>query len=113
MLIQRAGRVAILHDNTAYGRGLAEETKKSLNAAGMQETMFSVYTPGERDYSAIVSRMQQANVNVIYVGGYHTEAGLLARQMKEYEMQQAEIAFLRDNDAQQRAFAENYVGLPY
>jgi branched-chain amino acid transport system substrate-binding protein len=80
------GRVAILHDNTAYGRGLAEETKKSLNAAGMQETLFSVYTPGERDYAAIVSRMQQANISVIYIGGYHTEAGLILRQAKERGM---------------------------
>lgn len=31
----------------------------------------------------------------------------------DLRMQQAEIAFLRDNRAQQRAFAENYVGLPY
>ncbi|AUH33639.1 4-hydroxybenzoate 3-monooxygenase [Paracoccus tegillarcae] len=31
----------------------------------------------------------------------------------DLKMQQADIAFLRDNDAQQRAFAENYVGLPY
>jgi branched-chain amino acid transport system substrate-binding protein len=76
-------RVAILHDNTAYGRGLAEETKKALNAAGVTEALFSAYTPGERDYSAIVSRMQQANVQVVYVGGYHTESGLILRQAKE------------------------------
>ena len=31
----------------------------------------------------------------------------------DLKMQQADIAFLRDNDAQQKAFAENYVGLPY
>ncbi|WP_347312681.1 4-hydroxybenzoate 3-monooxygenase [Defluviimonas sp. SAOS-178_SWC] len=31
----------------------------------------------------------------------------------DLKMQQADIAFLRDNEAQQRAFAENYVGLPY
>ncbi|MFD0857419.1 4-hydroxybenzoate 3-monooxygenase [Roseovarius aquimarinus] len=31
----------------------------------------------------------------------------------DLKMQEAEIAFLRDNEAQQRAFAENYVGLPY
>ena len=79
----RGQRVAILHDNSAYGRGLAEETKKSLNAAGMQEVLFSAYTPGERDYSAIVSRLQQANVQVVYVGGYHTESGLILRQAKE------------------------------
>ncbi len=82
----RDRRVAILHDNSAYGRGLAEETKKALNAAGVQEALFSAYTPNERDYSAIVSRMQQANIQVIYVGGYHTESGLILRQAKERGM---------------------------
>lgn len=79
----RSQRVAILHDNQAYGKGLAEETKKALNAAGMQETMFEAYTPGERDYSALVSRLKQNNIGVIYVGGYYTEAGLIIRQAKE------------------------------
>ncbi len=82
----RDRRIAILHDNSAYGRGLAEETKKALNAAGAQEVLFSAYTPGERDYSAIVSRLQQANVGVVYVGGYHTESGLILRQAKERGM---------------------------
>ncbi|MBW6398683.1 branched-chain amino acid ABC transporter substrate-binding protein [Roseomonas sp. HJA6] len=79
-------RVAILHDNTAYGKGLADETKKALNAGGMQETMYAAYTPGERDYSAIVSRMKAANIDVIYLGGYHTEGGLIIRQAKEQGM---------------------------
>lgn len=82
----RDRRIAILHDNSAYGRGLAEETKKALNAAGVQEALFSAYTPGERDYSAIVSRMQQANIGVVYVGGYHTESGLILRQSRERGM---------------------------
>jgi branched-chain amino acid transport system substrate-binding protein len=76
-------RVAILHDNSAYGRGLAEETKKALNAAGKQEELFAAYTPGERDYNAIVSRLQAANVQYVYVGGYHTESGLILRQARE------------------------------
>lgn len=79
-------RVAILHDNQAYGKGLAEETKKSLNAAGMQEVIFTAYTPGERDYSALVSRLKGANVEVMYIGGYYTEAGLILRQAKEQGM---------------------------
>jgi branched-chain amino acid transport system substrate-binding protein len=82
----RDRNVAILHDNSAYGRGLAEETKKAMNAAGKQETLFSAYNPGERDYSAIVSRLQQANIQVVYVGGYHTESGLILRQAKERGM---------------------------
>jgi branched-chain amino acid transport system substrate-binding protein len=79
-------KIAILNDNSAYGKGLADETKKALNAAGVNEVMFAAYTPGERDYSAIVSRMKQAGVDVIYVGGYHTETGLIARQAKEQGM---------------------------
>jgi branched-chain amino acid transport system substrate-binding protein len=82
----RGKKVAILHDNSAYGKGLADETKKSLNAAGMQETLYAAYTPGERDYNAIVSRMKGAGVDVIYIGGYHTEAGLILRQAKEQGM---------------------------
>ena len=42
-----------------------------------------------------------------------TENAKNSLTMAGYRGPQAEIAFLRDNDAQQRAFAENYVGLPY
>ena len=79
-------KVAILHDNSAYGKGLADETKKGLEANGGKEAMYAAYTPGERDYSAIVSRMKQAGIEVVYVGGYHTETGLIARQAKEQGM---------------------------
>jgi len=73
-------RIAILHDNSAYGKGLADETKKALNKAGVNEVLYSPYTPGEKDYSAIVSRLKQANVSLIYIGGYQTEIGLIKRQ---------------------------------
>ncbi|MCO6416928.1 branched-chain amino acid ABC transporter substrate-binding protein [Siccirubricoccus sp. KC 17139] len=79
-------RVAILHDNQAYGKGLAEETKKAMNAAGMQEALFAAYNPGERDYNALVSRLKGANIEVMYIGGYYTEAGLILRQAKEQGM---------------------------
>jgi len=79
-------KIAILHDNSAYGKGLADETKKSLNAAGVKEAMFDAYTPGEKDYNAVVSRLKQAGVSVIYIGGYYTEAGLIIRQAKEQGM---------------------------
>ena len=79
-------KIAILHDNTAYGKGLAEETRKSMNAAGTKEALFDAYTPGEKDYSAVVSRLKQAGISVIYVGGYHTESALIIRQAKEQGM---------------------------
>jgi branched-chain amino acid transport system substrate-binding protein len=57
-----------------------------MNAGGMQEAMYAAYTPGERDYNALVSRMKAANIDVIYIGGYHTEAGLIIRQAREQGM---------------------------
>jgi branched-chain amino acid transport system substrate-binding protein len=78
--------IAILHDNTAYGHGLADETKKALNAAGKTEVFFDTITPGEKDYTAIVTKLKQNAIDVVYLGGYHTEAGLIIRQMRAQGM---------------------------
>ncbi len=82
----KGDKIAILDDNSAYGKGLADETRKALQANGGKATMNASYTAGERDYSAIVSRMKEAGIQVIYIGGYHTETGLIARQAKEQGM---------------------------
>ncbi len=74
--------VAILHDKTAYGKGLADETKKTINAHGKKEAMYEAYTAGEKDYSALVSKLKASKIGLIYVGGYHTEAGLIIRQAR-------------------------------
>ncbi|MFN0264083.1 branched-chain amino acid ABC transporter substrate-binding protein [Tepidamorphus sp. 3E244] len=79
-------KVAIVHDKTAYGKGLADETKKALNGAGMEEAMYEAYTAGEKDYTALVSKLKSEGIDVLYVGGYHTEAGLMVRQMREQGM---------------------------
>lgn len=76
-------KVAILHDNTTYGKGIADETKKEYNAEGGKETLYQAYVPGEHDYTALVSRLKEAGIEVIYFGGYHSEIGLIARQAKE------------------------------
>ncbi len=78
--------IAIVHDKTAYGKGIADEVKKAINAAGKQETMYEAITAGEKDYSALVSKLKQANIDVLFFGGYHTEAGLIVRQMRDQGM---------------------------
>jgi branched-chain amino acid transport system substrate-binding protein len=78
--------VAFVHDKTAYGKGLADETKKAMNEAGKQEIMYEAITAGEKDYSALVSKLKQAKVDIVYFGGYHTEAGLIIRQMRDQGM---------------------------
>ena len=75
--------VAILNDKTTYGKGLADETKKALNAAGFTEKMFESYNKGDKDFNAIVSRLKRDNIDLVYVGGYHQEAGLILRQMRD------------------------------
>jgi branched-chain amino acid transport system substrate-binding protein len=75
--------VAILNDKTTYGKGLADETKKALNKAGVTEKMFESYNKGDKDFNAIVSRLKLENIDLVYVGGYHQEAGLILRQMRD------------------------------
>ena len=75
--------IAILNDKTTYGKGLADETKKSLNKLGVTEKMFESYNKGDKDFNAIVSRLKLENIDLVFVGGYHQEAGLILRQMRD------------------------------
>lgn len=87
-------KIAIANDNSAYGFGLAQEVKKSLNTHGVNEILFDTYTPKERDYSPLISKLKQAGAEVLVIGGYHTETGLIARQIKE---QKASIQIVGGN----------------
>jgi branched-chain amino acid transport system substrate-binding protein len=80
-------KVAVIHDKTPYGKGLADETQKTMNSKGLKEVMYEGINPGEKDYSALVSKLKQANVDVVYFGGLHTEAGLIIRQMRDQGLQ--------------------------
>jgi branched-chain amino acid transport system substrate-binding protein len=79
--------IAILNDKTTYGKGLADETKKALNKAGVTEKMYESYNKGDKDFNAIVSRLKRDNIDLVYVGGYHQEAGLILRQMRDQGLQ--------------------------
>ncbi len=74
------GKVAVIHDKTPYGQGLADETKKAMNAAGVTEVMYEGVNIGDKDFSALIAKMKEAGVTFIYFGGLHTEFGLMARQ---------------------------------
>jgi branched-chain amino acid transport system substrate-binding protein len=76
-------KIAILHDNTTYGKGLADETKKQLNKRGVSEAMYDAYVPGKTDYSVVIDKMKAAAIDVFYLGGYSTEAGLILRTARD------------------------------
>lgn len=76
-------KIAILHDNTSYARGLAEEARALLPKEGVQVAFFDALTPGERDYTAILTKLKAAGPEAVFFTGYYPEAGLLLRQKKE------------------------------
>ncbi|CAH1676617.1 L-leucine/L-phenylalanine ABC transporter periplasmic binding protein [Hyphomicrobiales bacterium] len=76
-------KIAIVHDKTTYGQGLADETKKGLNAGGVKEVLYEGINAGEKDFSALVSKIKAAGADYLYWGGLHTEGGLIVRQMRD------------------------------
>ena len=76
-------RVAVLHDKGAYGKGLADGFKAAINAGGITEVVYEGLNTGEKDFSAIITRLKAEKVDVVYFGGYHAEAGLMVRQMHD------------------------------
>lgn len=76
-------RIAVIHDKATYGKGLADAFKAAINAGGVTEVAYNSLNPGEKDLSALVTRLKADNVEVIYFGGYHPEGGLLARQLQD------------------------------
>ncbi len=76
-------KLAIVHDNSAYGRGLAEQVQATVEAGGQYPSLLDTYKAGERDYSALVSKLKRAGIGTLFIGGYHTEIGLIARQARE------------------------------
>ena len=76
-------KIAIVHDKTTYGQGLADETKKGLNKGGMKEVLYEGVNLGEKDFSALVSKIKASGADLVYWGGLHTEGGLIVRQMRD------------------------------
>ncbi len=76
-------KVAILHDKTPYGQGIADETRKAYNAAGQKEAIYDSFQKGDKDFTALISKMKAGNMDVVYVGSYHTEVGLMVKQARE------------------------------
>ncbi len=75
--------VVILHDKSAYGQGVADAVKATMNKDGLKEVFYDGINAGEKDYSALVTKLKEMKADVVYFGGYHPEAGLILRQAAE------------------------------
>ena len=76
-------KIVIVHDKTTYGKGLADETKKAINKGGLKEMLYEGVNTGDKDFSALVSKIKAANADLVYWGGLQTEGGLIVRQMRD------------------------------
>jgi branched-chain amino acid transport system substrate-binding protein len=75
--------IAILHDDTTFGKGVAELTKEHLNRRGVAEATYQAYVPGKVTYAAEIEDLQAADIAVLFIGGYHTEIALMARAARD------------------------------
>jgi branched-chain amino acid transport system substrate-binding protein len=76
-------KIAVIHDKTTYGQGLADETRKGLTKAGLKDVLYEGVNAGEKDFSALISKIKSVGADFVYWGGLHTEGGLIVRQMRD------------------------------
>ena len=76
-------KIALVHDKSAWGRGMIDELKKDLNKAGTQEALFESFNVGDRDFSSLITKFKQNGIQVAFIAGYSVETGLVTRQLKE------------------------------
>ena len=85
-------KIAIVHDKTTYGQGLADAAHDNMNAGGKKEVLYEGVNTGEKDYSAIVSKIKASGADYLMWGGLHTEGGLIIRQMRDQGMKTVMIS---------------------
>jgi len=75
-------KIAILHDKSTYGQGLADEFKKNLKDL-LDIVYYGGLTQGERDFRGILTTLKEKKPDLIFYGGIYPEAGQLVMQAKE------------------------------
>jgi branched-chain amino acid transport system substrate-binding protein len=76
-------KLAILHDRSTYGKGLADKVKAAANAKGLNEVLFEGINAGDKDYTPIIARLKASGADILYWGGLYPEASILLRQMRD------------------------------
>ncbi len=75
-----ATKVFVIDDGQDYSKGLAGTVKESLGDALVDSDQISV---GQTDMSAVVTKVQASGADAVFYGGYYTEAGLLAKALRQ------------------------------
>jgi branched-chain amino acid transport system substrate-binding protein len=80
-----AKKLALLHDNSVYAKGLAELIRSANDELklGTQIVFFDAITPAQADYRSVLTQVRASGADTLYFTGYPGEAGVLLRQAKE------------------------------
>ncbi|MGH9040757.1 MAG: branched-chain amino acid ABC transporter substrate-binding protein [Acidimicrobiia bacterium] len=76
-------KVALIHDNTEYGKGLWEGVVTLLEEAGIDTSTTDAIDPKSQDYSAAVNKVRAGKVDMVFYGGYYNEAGRFKKQLTD------------------------------
>lgn len=76
-------KIAVMHDNGDYGKGLAEILQARFVELGGEVTNFEGVQVGDTDFRAALAKIGANAPEYVFFGGYSTEAGLIAQQMLE------------------------------
>jgi branched-chain amino acid transport system substrate-binding protein len=79
-------KIAVIHDKTTYGKGLADAALDNMHKFGIKEVLYEGVNTGEKDYTAVVSKIKDSGADYLMWGGLHTEGGLILRQMRDQGM---------------------------
>jgi branched-chain amino acid transport system substrate-binding protein len=79
-------KVALVNNKTSYGSGLAEQVRSTINAHGMKEVLFDTIDVGQTDYSDLIAKLKDLNVDLVYLAAEHTEGASLLKQMRGEEV---------------------------
>jgi branched-chain amino acid transport system substrate-binding protein len=78
-----AKKVAVLDDQSEYGKGLADAVRKQLATDGVTVAVNDSIDPKGSDYSSTVNKIKPANVDAVFFGGYYAAAGKLVKQLRD------------------------------
>jgi branched-chain amino acid transport system substrate-binding protein len=79
-----ASRVGVLYDQQqAYSKGLAKNFEAAFAQLGGTITTSQAYTGGDADLSAQLQSLKDTSPEAIFVPGYYTDAGNIARQARK------------------------------
>jgi branched-chain amino acid transport system substrate-binding protein len=83
--INKAKKIAVIDDRTAYGQGVAQEFVKGAKGktAGVEIVAQEYTNDKATDFNAILTKIKSKNPDVIFFGGMDAVAGPMLRQMKQ------------------------------